>query len=171
MIFCNGSIRRTAPCVGAQRLGEESHLPFFIRSTTNQGFVKFHTSRFLSDWQGSSYGWTNVSCNMIGQWYLKGQSNDAIHHRYIITNTTQERLFKRTLHTWSSSFNITRTETRKRSILIKMGTKFRTKTNAHFRRRCTAIYAPFFQIMRLWRRARGYPNPCLFRQLSIYMCI
>ena len=35
-----------------------------------------------------------------------------------------------------------------------------TKTNAHLWRRCTAIYAPFFQIMRLWRRARGYPNPC-----------
>ena len=142
MIISNGSIRHTATCVGAQR-GDRVICPFSFF----QGFVKFHTSRFLSDWQWSRYGWTNVSYNMIGQWYLKGQSNYAIHNRY----TTQER-------TWTSSFKM---ETRKRSILIKTGTKFCTKTNAHLWRRCTSIYAPYFEIMRLWRRARGYPNPCL----------
>ena len=110
--------------------------------------------------------WTNASCNMIGQWYLKGQSYDAIHNRYVITITTQERLLKRTLHRWSSSFNITQTGTRKRSILIKTGTKFCTKGNAHLWRRCTAIYAPFFQIMRLWRRARGYPKPWTEKSLN-----
>ena len=58
---------------------------------------------------------TNVLCNMIGQWYLKGQSNDAIHlYRYVITNTTEERLLKRALHTWSLSFNMTQTETSKK---------------------------------------------------------
>ena len=156
MIISNGSIS-TLPLVLELKDSERRVIyPFFFF----QGFVKFHTSRILSDWQWSRYGWTNVSCNMIGQWYLKGQSNDAIHNRYIITKTTQERLLKHTLHTWSSSFSITLTETRKRSILIKTGTKFCTKTNARLWRRCTAIYAPFFQIMRLWRRARGYPNPC-----------
>ena len=65
--------------------------------------------------------------------------------QYVITwtKTTQERLLKCTLHTWSSSFNITQTETRKRSILIETGTKFCTKTNANLWRRCMAIYAPF----------------------------
>ena len=46
-----------------------------------------------------------------------------------------------------------------KDILIKMGPKFRTKINAHSWRSYTAIYAPFFQLMWLWRRARGYPNP------------
>ena len=117
------------------------------------GFVKFHTSVRLTVKQVRV---TNVSCNMIVQWYLKGQSNDAINNRYdVITKTTQEHLLKHTLHTWSSSF----THGNKKN---KTRTKFCTKTNAHLWRRCTAIYAPFFQIMRLWGRARGYPNPCLY---------
>ena len=32
IIISNGSIRRTATCVAAQRLREESHLPFFLLS-------------------------------------------------------------------------------------------------------------------------------------------
>ena len=32
MIISNGNIRRTATCVGAQRLREKSHLPFFLLS-------------------------------------------------------------------------------------------------------------------------------------------
>ena len=97
---------------------------------------------------------------MIGQWYLKGQSNDAIHNRYIKTKTTQERLLRRTLHIWSSSFYIHRRKLEKDRSWSKRERNFAQKTNAHLWRRCTAIYAPFFQIMRLWRRARGYPNPC-----------
>ena len=128
MIISNGSIRRTATCVGAQRLREESHLPFFLLSSREfQGFVKFHTSRFLSDWQWSRYMWMNVLCNMIGQWYLKGQSNDAIHNRYVKTKTTQERLLRRTLHTWSSSFFIHRRKLEKDRSWLKRERNFAQK--------------------------------------------
>ena len=58
--------------------------------------------------------WTNVLRRMIGQWYLKGQSNDAINYRFVITKTTQERLLKHKLHTPSSSFNMTQAKRRKR---------------------------------------------------------
>ena len=97
---------------------------------------------------------------MIGQLYFKGQSNDVIHNRYVKTKTTQERLLKRTLHIWSSSFYIHRRKLEKDRSWLKRERNFAQKTNAHLWRRCTAIYAPFFQIMRLRRRARGYPNPC-----------
>ena len=137
-------------------LREESHLPSFLLSRLHKVSYLAVSVRLTVKHVRAN----DVSCNMIGQWYLKGQSNDSIHNRYVITQTTQERLLKRTLHTWSSSFNITQsTETRKRLILIKTGAKFCTKMNAHLWRRCTAINAPFFQIMRLWRRARSYPNP------------
>ena len=43
-----------------------------------------------------------------------------------------------------------------------MGLKFHTEMNAHSWRSYSAIYAPFFQIMRLWSRARGFPNPWLW---------
>ena len=92
-----------------------------------QGFVKFHTSRFLSDWQWSRYTWTNVSCNMIGQWFLKGQSNDTIHNRYVKTKTTQERLLRRTLHTWSSSFYIHRRKLEKDRSWLKRERNFAQK--------------------------------------------
>ena len=74
--------------------------------------------------------------------------------------TTQERFLKPTLHIWSSSFYIHRRKLEKDRSWLKRERNFAQKTNAHLWRRCMAIYAPFFQIMRLWRRARGYPNPC-----------
>ena len=48
------------------------------------------------------------------KWFLKGQSNDAIHYRYVVIKTTEERLLKRALHSRSSSFNMTKTESSKK---------------------------------------------------------
>ena len=78
-------------------LGEESHLPSFL----------------LSRLRKVSYLAVSVRLTV-----KKVRVNECVvHNRYVITKTTQKRLLKRTLHTWSSSFNITQsTETRKRLI-------------------------------------------------------
>ena len=73
------------------------------------GFIP-RAIRYLSGSKWSRYMWTNIVLwNTIGQWFLKGQSNDAIHYRYVFTKTTEERILKRTLHSRSSSFNMTET--------------------------------------------------------------
>ena len=113
---------------------------FQVNGTMAHGPLPSQSLGYLSDRPMNkcvaSYDWTMI---------FKGQSNDAIHYRFVITKTTKERLLKRARHTRSSSFNMTGEREKKIWILIKTGPKFRTKMNAHLLRSYTAIYAPFSQ--------------------------
>ena len=82
MIISNGSIRRTATSVGAQRLREESHLPFFILSRLRKvSYLAVSVRLTVKQVQVNKcvvqYDWSMIFKG------LKGQSNDAIHNRYV----------------------------------------------------------------------------------------
>ena len=77
-------------------LREESHLPFFLVSSLRKVSylavsVRLTVKQVRVNECVVQYDWSMI---------FKGPSNDAIHNRYVITNTTQERLLKRTLHTF-----------------------------------------------------------------------
>ena len=78
MIISNGSI---SALFLLSRLRKVSYLAVSVRLTVKQVWVNECVVQ---------YNWSMI---------FKGQSNDAMHNRYVITKTTQERLLKRTLHT------------------------------------------------------------------------